>query len=59
MEPKYKIGDSFIINDERYTVFATRDENKGMLFPKGMDYLIVTDNNKERRFVNENELDQI
>jgi hypothetical protein len=34
MENKYKIGDSFIIGDERYTVFATKDENKGMLFPK-------------------------
>ena len=59
MESKYKIGDSFIIEDERYTVFATKDENKGMLFPKGMDYLIVTDDNKERRFVQENELDNV
>lgn len=59
MENKYKIGDSFIIEEERYTVFATKDENKGMLFPKGMDYLIVTDDNKGRRFVQENELDNI
>jgi hypothetical protein len=59
MENKYKIGDSFIIEGEKYTVFATKDENKGMLFPKGMDYLIVTDDNKERRFVLEKELDQL
>lgn len=59
MENKYKIGDSFIIGTARYIVFATREENKGMLFPKGMDYLIVTDDNKERRFVMENELDSV
>lgn len=59
MENKYKIGDSFIIGDTRYTIFATREENKGMLFPKGMDYLIVADDNKERRFVMENELDSV
>ena len=58
MENKYKIGDSFMIEEERYTVFATREENKGMLFPKGMDYLIVTDDSKERRFVQEAALDQ-
>lgn len=58
MENKYKIEDSFIIEGERYTIFATKEENKGMLFPKGMDYLIVTNDSKKRRFVQENELDQ-
>lgn len=59
MENKYKIGDSFIIGDTKYTIFATREYNKGMLFPKGMHYLIVTDDSKERRFVMENELDRV
>lgn len=59
MENKYKIGDSFIIDGERHTVFATKDENKGMLFPKGMDYLIVRDDSKELRFVQESELDNV
>jgi hypothetical protein len=58
MENKYKIGDSFMIEGERFTIFATRGENKGMLFPKGMDYLMVTDDNKERKFVQEGDLDQ-
>jgi hypothetical protein len=58
MENKYKIGDSFIKEGKKYTVFATKEENKGTLFPTGMDYLIVTDDLKEHRFVQEADLDQ-
>lgn len=59
MEHKYKIGDFFMIEGARYTVLATRIANKSMLFPKGMDYLMVTDDFKKHRFVMENELDKV
>ena len=36
---------------------ATREDNRGMLFPKGI-YMIVTDDNKEQRFVMKNELNK-
>ena len=47
------------MGDARDTVLATREENKGMLFPGAVDYLMVTDDNKERRFVMENKPDNV